>query len=301
MASVNIGDEFKSNNYGDFKVIGYEYKIGKDKNKRKYYICEFIESGFKTGALSNNIKNGHIVDKSEKEIGINNVLDSNNYGKFKITQIDKVSQKVLCEFVETNYEIWTSRGNALAGRVKDRLSKSICGVACHGLIDDYDMDIYKRWNSMIRRCYKGDSSNYKFYGLLGVTVCERWLNFSNFYNDYKKIIGWDYELFKNGEIELDKDLNNQYSNKNNKEYSLDNCAWIHQGYNKSLITSKSVFFKATYNELVYYGYNIAVFCRKYNLDHRVVSAYVSNEIKKDCYKGWKFKKITKEEFLTKQN
>lgn len=43
---------------------------------------------------------------------------------------------------------------------------------------------YSIWRSMKSRCYVRSSSNYKFYGALGVTICDRWRgDFSAFLSD----------------------------------------------------------------------------------------------------------------------
>ena len=39
------------------------------------------------------------------------------------------------------------------------------------------------WQRMHKRCYDKSHSGYKFYGELGVSVCERWMNFREFYLD----------------------------------------------------------------------------------------------------------------------
>lgn len=49
---------FESNNYGKFKVVG----ISAIYNGRKYYICEFIDTGYKTIAEGRRIKQGKIKD-----------------------------------------------------------------------------------------------------------------------------------------------------------------------------------------------------------------------------------------------
>lgn len=43
--------------------------------------------------------------------------------------------------------------------------------------------IYKRWQSMLSRCRNPNHVAYKHYGGRGITVCERWLTFENFYAD----------------------------------------------------------------------------------------------------------------------
>jgi len=39
---------------------------------------------------------------------------------------------------------------------------------------------YNTWRAMMRRCYNTKDKDYKRYGALGVTVCERWHDYLNF-------------------------------------------------------------------------------------------------------------------------
>ena len=64
---------------------------------------------------------------------------------------------------------------------------------------DYQSKVFRDWKNMMRRCYDPEPSH-KSYA--DVTVCEEWLNFTNFYH-------WrlehDYDL--DGEdVQLDKDI-----------------------------------------------------------------------------------------------
>src|SRR5271166_3005101 len=43
--------------------------------------------------------------------------------------------------------------------------------------------IYRLWSSMLTRCRNPKSATYKRHGARGITVCERWLKFENFYAD----------------------------------------------------------------------------------------------------------------------
>jgi len=43
--------------------------------------------------------------------------------------------------------------------------------------------IYRRWASMVGRCRWSSHTSWKWYGALGVRVCERWLSFENFLAD----------------------------------------------------------------------------------------------------------------------
>jgi hypothetical protein len=42
---------------------------------------------------------------------------------------------------------------------------------------------YARWKSMMARCHNPNATNYKHYGALGITVCERWHDFASFRAD----------------------------------------------------------------------------------------------------------------------
>jgi hypothetical protein len=43
-----------------------------------------------------------------------------------------------------------------------------------GIIGGHKMREYGIWRSMKSRCYVRSSSNFKFYGAVGVTICEQW-------------------------------------------------------------------------------------------------------------------------------
>lgn len=43
--------------------------------------------------------------------------------------------------------------------------------------------LYRIWQHMHNRCYKPEAYGYKHYGGRGITVCERWKSFANFYAD----------------------------------------------------------------------------------------------------------------------
>jgi len=53
--------------------------------------------------------------------------------------------------------------------------------ATHGL---HNTSIYRRWQSIVQRCYNPANNRYKRYGGRGITVCDRWrYSFENFYAD----------------------------------------------------------------------------------------------------------------------
>ena len=85
-----------------------------------------------------------------------------------------------------------------------------------------DLRLYNIWYDMKRRCYDTKNKRYKRYGGRGITVCDEWLNFQNFYN-------WAINNGYTRELTIDRINNDEY-------YSPNNCRWVsweRQANNKS--------------------------------------------------------------------
>lgn len=67
--------------------------------------------------------------------------------------------------------------NRTVNRGRNRISNPNLGLpAKHPLA-------YTTWRSMTNRCYNENNTRYKDYGAKGITVCDRWRNFSLFLKD----------------------------------------------------------------------------------------------------------------------
>ena len=108
------------------------------------------------------------------------------------------------------------------------LKPVMCDIGYRGVLyEGFDCESYLRWHDMLNRCY-----NEKFHErqpqYKGCTVCEEWLNYSNFK------VWYDQNIIMGMSLDLDKDI----LFKRNKEYSPSTVAFVPHLINTLFINGK---------------------------------------------------------------
>lgn len=113
---------------------------------------------------------------------------------------------------------------------------------------------YWIWNSMVQRCTNEKNKGFHNYGGRGITVCDRWLKFENFYADMgPKPEGMSIER-----------------RDNDAGYSPENCCWIPRGsQNRNRRISRMI--TANGSEKC-----ITEWARKLGVSHATIIARINN-------------------------
>jgi len=77
---------------------------------------------------------------------------------------------------------------------------------------------YQIWCAMKQRCFYPKHNRFKNYGGRGITICEEWLDFQNFYRDMYK----SYQNHCEKHSERDTTIDRKNPNGN---YTPQNCHW----------------------------------------------------------------------------
>lgn len=91
---------------------------------------------------------------------------------------------------------------------------------------------YRAYRSMLNRCYNTNDPNYKWYGAIGVTVCDEWLNNPKAFVEWSISNGW-----KDG-LHIDKDIKSKELGIEPGIYSPSTCQWVTAKVNVGAATNR---------------------------------------------------------------
>lgn len=246
---------------------------------------------------------------------IGSILYSNTCGKFIVLERCKKENNhylFKVKFLDTQ-EIYTCRKDLLLnGEIKDYMAKTIHGVACLGkdylLIREKDpllcKKVFKRYKSMIERCYYNKDSSYKFYGAIGIKVDPRWLNFYNYYEDITNLDNFDRDRFISKELIIDKDIKQINIPHNKRIYSKDTVTLISEKENlnyrnldncgKTTANNYSKYFAMIDEEYISYHKNICKFARETNINESSIRDSIHGRTN-IVHNRYKFRWLTNDE------
>lgn len=146
-------------------------------------------------------------------------INTNLHGtKMQIIKYCNCHQVTVMFLDQYLYKKETDYGSFIKGLVTNPYDKTLYEVGYLGVgklkatINRVSTIAYKKWSSMIKRCYVFDSTHLSYQGCI---VCEEWLCYQNFAKWWKE----NYYELGNEKMCLDKDI----LIKDNKTYSPENC------------------------------------------------------------------------------
>lgn len=178
-------------------------------------------------------------------------------------------------------------GNIKSKELDGNYEPTTCGIGYLGKYpyDWVDQPLRTRhhnlWSKMLERCYNSNHDQFAFYGGAGVTVCERWHDFSAFVQDVTSLP--NYEHWVNGEdYELDKDYFG------GTQYSPNHCVFLHSRDNKALAHMTGLKYVATHEDGTTSEFiNITKWCEERNLSLSSVHYAINGSVNKK-HKAWTF-------------
>jgi hypothetical protein len=215
MGKIN---DLKGARFGKLVVIEFQ---GLNNHRKSLWLCK-CDCGNKKTVVGNSLSSGLVVScgcylSEQTKKRFTKDIANQKFGKLTVikrngsTKEGKSKIALWLCLCECGNEI-TVRGSELRnGRTKScgclqRERASIVN-STHKMSK---MNIYATWVKMLGRCNNPNINDFKHYGGRGIKVCDDWLSFEKFYEDFGK----DY---KEG-LTIDRiDVNDGYN--------LDNCRW----------------------------------------------------------------------------
>jgi hypothetical protein len=71
----------------------------------------------------------------------------------------------------------------LAKKTREQMERQFPGAIQRATLERDQPGAHNSWHWMMSRCFDSWNASYPHYGGRGITVCERWLKFENFYAD----------------------------------------------------------------------------------------------------------------------
>ena len=264
MTKLIHGTIYSSVNHGEFRVISDDgrYAVG----------IEFVDTSYRNTVRRQSVRSGKVKDplaSSPNALKVGTVLQSENYGKFKVVRDDNW-RSVCIEFIETGYRYIVYRRSANLGKVKDRLVPSVYGVGFIGAAGKINRQAHNAWTAMLGRCY-----SHKYHQrrptYADCTVTPEWHNFQNF-------AIWYEENHKPG-LHLDKDIKIT----GNRVYGPDTCTFVTQLENSVEACAKHYTFLSP-DGIKHQVYNLNQFAKDQGL-HRSNMTLVHSG-KQSHHHGW---------------
>ena len=153
-------------------------------------------------------------------------INYNNFGSKMVIIAYRGATDLDIYFEEYNYIVTHKNyDNFKKGHIKCPYESTVYNVGYVGegnYSESKNKEIYRKWSSMLQRCYDKNFQEKK-PAYKGCTVCKEWHNFQNFAKWYEE----NYYEVKGEIMHLDKDI----LKKNNKMYSPQNCIFAPQNIN----------------------------------------------------------------------